>query len=334
MIRVADDTVLEPGRGCHHAAVGSDEPRAASSTARRDWPGNGPTDERLLGIADDLQRAAELAAGPGRRVKPRTPAAYDDLCAARTRVMHILSVGAHAVGVAVHQDVGYVEAHPAGPHAAARETQAVPRGKDAMTRIYAFEQLAGRYVGGRFGQRMAGQHYTPPGDTSRLHQALVSWDIQAHRTIAVAPSTPNLHLVTRTQAMIMTASTAILNAAESADRIDVEDYQHRPMNCCTIGSFLALFSSRPLSLNGIHAGQPATGPRPAGRPGVPWRRPCVGCIRARPRRTTSGTTRCHRLPERQADVVRPVRPTGRHACPASGGCVRTRSRRFRSRYEW
>lgn len=193
----------------------------------RGWPGDGPTDERLLGIASNLQRAAELAAGPGRRVKPRTPAAYDDLYAARTRVMHILYVGAHAVGVAVHQHVGYVEAHHDRPHAAARDTRAIPRGKDAMTRFSAFEQLAGRYVGGRFSQRMAGQHYTPPGDTSRLHEALVRWDIQAHRTMAVAPSTPNLHLVTRTQAMIMTASTAILNAAASAGRIDVDDYQHR-----------------------------------------------------------------------------------------------------------
>lgn len=190
------------------------------------WPGDGVPDERLLAIAAAFQRAAELAAGPGHRVKPRTPAAYDDLAAARMRVMHTLYVGAHAVGVAVYRHVDEVRAG-ASRHASPRETRGISRGQDAATRIAAFEQLAGGYVGTRFSQAMAGQHYTPPWDGRRLPQAVASWEIQAHRTLAVAPTAPNLHLVAGTQAMIATASTAILDAAASAGRIDASDYQHR-----------------------------------------------------------------------------------------------------------
>ncbi|MGN6415446.1 hypothetical protein [Flexivirga sp.] len=192
----------------------------------RDWPGDGPPDERLLGIAQILQRAAELADGPGRRVRPRTPAAYDDLDAARMRVMHTLYVGAHAVGVAVHQHVDDVR-KTVGRHASDRETRDIPRGQEAAIRIAAFEQLAGGFVGNRFSQAMAGQHYTPPSGSGRLHQALVSWDIQAHRTLAFAPGAPNLHLAACTQAMIATASTAILVAASTTGRVSVEDYKHR-----------------------------------------------------------------------------------------------------------
>lgn len=192
----------------------------------RGWPGDGPPDERLLGIAENLQRAAELAAGPGRRVRPRTPAAYDDLDAARMRVMHTLYVGAHAVGVAVHRHVDEVRA-TVGRHASDRETRDIPRGQDTATRIAAFEQLAGDFVGNRFSHVMAGEHYTPPTGTRRLQQALIGWDIQAHRTLAVAPTAPNLHLAAGTQAMIATAGTAILSAAATTGRVRVEDYQHR-----------------------------------------------------------------------------------------------------------
>ncbi|PWJ23350.1 hypothetical protein ATK17_3844 [Branchiibius hedensis] len=190
------------------------------------WPGDGPPDERLLSIAGNLQRAAELAAGPGRHVRPRTEAGRKDLDSARMRVMHTLYVGAHAVGVAVHQHVDDVRARST-KRASARELRGIPRGQDAATRITAFEQLAGGYVGNGFSRVLAGEHYTPPWGTGRLHQAFVAWDIQAHRTLAAAPSAANLNLVAGTQAMIATASTALLGAAAAAGRVDGDDYQHR-----------------------------------------------------------------------------------------------------------
>lgn len=196
------------------------------SQLTRDWPGDGPPDERLLGIAEAFQRAAELAAGPGRRVRPTTQPEYDDLNAARMRVMHTLYVGAHAVGIAVHQHVDDVRSLTDN-HSSARETRAILRGQDAATRIGAFEQLAGSYVGTRFSLVIAGEHHAPTSGTGRLNQALATWDVQAHRTMAATQTPANLHLTARTQAFVATTSTAILGAASATGRLDSDTYAHR-----------------------------------------------------------------------------------------------------------
>ncbi|MBO1756541.1 hypothetical protein [Allobranchiibius sp. CTAmp26] len=196
------------------------------SQLRSGWPGDGPPDERLLKIADAFHRAGRLAAGPGRRIVPDREDVLDDLHAARMRVMHTLYVSAHAVGVAVHQHVEDCRVN-AGRHASARDLRAIPRGRDAATRIGALEQLAGEYVGRRFSRAVDGEHYTPPAGMGRLNLALTRWDTQVHRTLAATPRAPNLHLVTATQGMIATASTAILAAAASAGQVDDDAYEHR-----------------------------------------------------------------------------------------------------------
>ncbi len=106
--------------------------------------------------------------------------------------MHTLYIGAHAVGVAVHQHVRHVEA-TTNP-ASARARRGIPRGDDAAARLASMEQLAGGYVGTRYSLTMAGQHYEPPSDSERLWQAIATWDVQVHRTLASAPSPANLHL--------------------------------------------------------------------------------------------------------------------------------------------
>lgn len=196
------------------------------SQLTRDWPGDGPPDERLLSIAKTFQRAAELAAGPGRRVRPTTQPQHDDLNAARMRVMHTLYVGAHAVGIAVHRHVDDVRSLTDN-HSSARETRAILRGQDAATRIAAFEQLAGSYVGTRFSRAIAGEHHAPPSGTRRLNAALATWDVQAHRTMATTPTPANLHLTARTQAFVATTSTAVLGAASATGRLDSDIYAHR-----------------------------------------------------------------------------------------------------------
>lgn len=193
---------------------------------KQGWPGEGPGDERLLNIADNFQRATELAAGPGRQSRPTSEPARADVNAARMRVMHTLYVGAHAVGMAVHRHIDDVRT-AADNHRSMRDTRGIPRGQDAAMRIGAFEQLAGGYVGNRFSRAVAGEHHAPPWGTGRLHQALTSWDIQAHRTLAATPTVANLHLIARTQAFVATASTAILDAASATDRLDRDAYQHR-----------------------------------------------------------------------------------------------------------
>lgn len=193
---------------------------------KQGWPGEGPADERLLSIADNFQRATELAAGPGRQARPTSEPARADLNAARMRVMHTLYVSAHAVGMAIHQHINDVRT-TADNHSSMRDTRGIPRGQDAAIRIGTFEQLAGGYIGNRFSRAIAGEHHTPPWGTGRLHQALTSWDIQAHRTLATTPTVANLHLIAHTQAFVAAASTAILEAASATDRLDRDAYQHR-----------------------------------------------------------------------------------------------------------
>jgi hypothetical protein len=58
-----------------------------------------------------------------------------------------------------------------------------------------------------------------PYGAERLQQALIGWDIQAHRTLAAAPTPANLLLASRTQAGIATAAAAILHAGASTGHV-------------------------------------------------------------------------------------------------------------------
>jgi hypothetical protein len=64
------------------------------------WPGQGPTDERLTQIADNLYRARHLIEPHGhfRQAPPATQGAIQDL---HGQVMHTLYVAAHGTAVAL-----------------------------------------------------------------------------------------------------------------------------------------------------------------------------------------------------------------------------------------
>jgi hypothetical protein len=193
---------------------------------RRGWPGDGPSDERLLRVAETFTRAADLIGRRGGHIGPTDPAIRADLDAARMRIMHTLYVGAHSVSVAAQQHVADVElATTRGM--SSRESRAVPRGQDAINRLAAFEQLADAYVGTQFARAAQGEHVHGPNGTERLQQALIGWDIQAHRTLAAAPTPANLLLTSRTQAGIATAAAAILHAGANTGNIDTHAYEHR-----------------------------------------------------------------------------------------------------------
>ena len=193
---------------------------------RRGWPGDGPPDERLLHVAETLIRAADLIDRRGGHIGPTDPAVRADLDAARMRIMHTLYVGAHSVGVAAGQHVRDVELATSRGKSD-RESRAVPRGRDAISRLAAFEQLAGAYVGNQFARAAQGEHVHGPHGTERLQQALIGWDIQAHRTLAATPTPANLLLASRTQAGIATAAAAILHAGARTGHVDPHAYEHR-----------------------------------------------------------------------------------------------------------
>jgi hypothetical protein len=192
---------------------------------RRGWPGDGPADERLLHVAETLTRAGDLIGRRGGHIRPVDPDVRADLEAARMRIMHTLYIGAHSVSVATQQHVADVQASTLGKPS--QQSRGVPRGQDAINRLAAFEQLAGAYVGNRFARAAGGEHVRGPGGTQRLQQALVGWDIQAHRTLAATPTAANLHLASRTQAGIATAASAILHAGARTGYVDRNAYEHR-----------------------------------------------------------------------------------------------------------
>src|SRR5674476_1148887 len=193
---------------------------------RRGWPGDGPSDERLLRVAETFTRAADLIGRRGGHIGPTDRAIRADLDAARMRIMHTLYVSAHSVGVAAQQHVADVElATTRGM--SSRESRAVPRGQDAINRLAAFEQLAGAYVGNQFARAAQGEHVRGPHGTERLQQALIGWDIQAHRTLAATPTPANLLLASQTQAGIATAAAAILHAGARTGHVDPHAYEHR-----------------------------------------------------------------------------------------------------------
>jgi hypothetical protein len=225
-------TLPQPFRGTTSPIDGATMHRLESMSqamhrtqARRGWPGDGPSDERLLHVAETFTRAADLIGRRGGHIAPTDPAMRADLDAARMRIMHTLYVGAHSVGVAAQQHVADVELATRGM--SSRESRAVPRGQDATNRLAAFEQLAGAYVGNQFARAAQGEHVHGPHGAERLQQALIGWDIQAHRTLAATPTPANLLLASRTQAGIATAAAAILHAGASTGNVDTHAYEHR-----------------------------------------------------------------------------------------------------------
>lgn len=194
--------------------------RAQLPTSRGSgWPGEGPSDERLLTVAESFSRAADLVTRYHRRTRPLAPAVRADLDAARMRIMHILYVGSHGVGLALREHVRDERMATLGARQP-QVTRAIPRGREAITRLAVFEQLAGACVGGRFAAASQGEAVDPPQGLGRLAEALLIWDIQAHRTLATAPTPANLTMTARTQATVATAAAAMARAGVASGHVD------------------------------------------------------------------------------------------------------------------
>lgn len=156
--------------------------------------------------------------------------------------MHGVYLGTHAVSVALHQrgrDLRFAAA-AAGrpiPLSATRSPYVVGSTARWLQRIGACERAAGDYLAHRFPEQVAGEATTPHDDPTRLRQALASWDIQVHRSLAAHPTPANLVLASRTQGLIGDTSVVLLHAGAqsgalpSPDALDrlapaIEDAKH------------------------------------------------------------------------------------------------------------
>ena len=178
---------------------------------RTGWPGEGPTDERLLQVTETCTRAGALIERYHRQTRPAPPAVRADVDAARMRIMHTLYLGAHGVGVAVREHVRDLRVATLGVRSQ-RVTRGIPRGQEAARRLAAFEQLAGGYVRGRYTHASQGEVADPPAGTGRLQEALIGWDVQAHRALASTPTPANVTTIARTQAAVATTALAVCRA--------------------------------------------------------------------------------------------------------------------------
>ncbi|HET7477125.1 MAG TPA: hypothetical protein VFJ97_14025 [Dermatophilaceae bacterium] len=191
----------------------------------RAWPGDGAADERLLRIAESFSRATDLI---NRHPTPRPPLSDPerrDLQAVRARIMHTLYTGSHGVAVAVGQRVRQLEAKMT-TRGALTSGDSLRQARAAHERLTAFEQQAGAVVTGGYSLDLRGEHREPP-TAGRLAQALATWSVQAHRTLAIRVNTADLMLIAHTQAVVLTAGNTLARAAADTGHLDRPQYTTR-----------------------------------------------------------------------------------------------------------
>lgn len=190
---------------------------------QRLWPGDGPGDDQLLAVAGNLVRAHDLVRQHLRPSDRPAPAVLAAAAAARTRVLHALYVGSHAIQLAVRAQVRDVQirSHALSPRRVRSQLNALQFVTD---RLGAFEQVAGAEVYRAFPGAMAGERREPPAP-ERLSTAFAAWDVEAHRALARQPSMANLAELTRVQTSTLAHTGVILDAATEHHIIDARTYR-------------------------------------------------------------------------------------------------------------
>jgi hypothetical protein len=193
------------------------------------WPGQGPTDEHLTQIADNLSHARHLVERSGRGSQSTTDSPAD-LQQAPGQVMHTLYVTAHgtvvALGAYAADLKGQVETakrrrQPTAERPTALEISAA---QGTIARFDGFEHLAAAaYLAGEPPRSMNPVQVATP--TKRLETALATWEVQAHRTLAASPDPADLVRVARVQALITSTTSIMTEAAARKGHIDVDVIQ-------------------------------------------------------------------------------------------------------------
>ena len=195
------------------------------------WPGQGPTEEHLTQIADNLSHAQHLVERSGRASQSPTTDSPADLQHAPGQVMHTLYVAAHGTVVALgayaadlQGQVGTAQRRrqPVAERPTALEISAA---QGMIARFDGFEHLAAAaYLAGATppSSMNPGQAATP---TKRLETALAAWEVQAHRTLAASPDPADLVRVARVQALITSTTSILTEAAATKGHIDVDVIQ-------------------------------------------------------------------------------------------------------------
>ena len=186
--------------------------------SQRVWPGEGPVDRHFLTIAGNLVRAHDLIDQHLRRTSTPTAAVLADAAAARTRVLHTVYVGSHAIQLAARARTRDLQIRR-GPHSARRRTSQLNALQFVQDKTAAFEQVAGAEVYRQFPAAISGERREPPA-MDRLSTALAAWDVETHRALAREPSMANLCELTHVQSTTLALTRVVLNAAVARDVAD------------------------------------------------------------------------------------------------------------------
>jgi hypothetical protein len=190
------------------------------------WPGQGPTDERLMQIADNLSRARQMVEPHDR---PSQQAALDtqrDIQDLQGQVMHILYVAAHGTAVALGGHVTDLQHRLAAgerrrqPLAERPTLLEITGGQDMIARFDGFEQLAGAYLFGLPSTSANPDQVRQAAPATRLETALADWEVQAHRMLANIPDPADLVRLARVQALITSTAGILTEAAARKGHID------------------------------------------------------------------------------------------------------------------
>ena len=191
------------------------------------WPGQGPTDERLTQIADNLSRARHLVEPHDRTSPASAPGnAARDIQDLHGQVMHTLYVAAHGTAVALGAHVTDLQHRLAAgerrrQRLAERPTALeITAAQGMIARFDGFEQLAGAYLFGLPPTSANPEQVREAAPATRLETALAAWEVQAHRTLANNPDPADLVRVARVQALITSTAGVLTEAAARKGHID------------------------------------------------------------------------------------------------------------------
>jgi hypothetical protein len=196
------------------------------------WPGQGPTDERLIQIADNLSRARHMVEPHSRPAQQASPETRRDIQDLHGHVMHTLYVAAHGTAVALGAHVAGLQHRLAvggrrcQPLAERPTALEITAAQGMIARFDGFEQLAGTYLFGLPAASANPAQVREAAPATRLETALAAWELQAHRTRANKPDPADLVRVARVQALITSTASVVTEAAARKGHID-NDIVHR-----------------------------------------------------------------------------------------------------------
>ena len=193
------------------------------------WPGQGPTEEHLTQIADNLSHAQhQVERSRGSSQHPRGFAGRPPAC---SRPSHApLYVAAHGTVVALR---AYVADLQGQAETAKRRRQAIAE-RPTVLEITAAQGMIARFDGFEHLAAAAYLAGKPPSSTNpvqaetptkRLETALAAWEVQAHRTLAARPDPADLVRVSRVQALITSTTSILTEAAATKGHTDVDVIQ-------------------------------------------------------------------------------------------------------------